>query len=216
MTKSYSILQAKLQELESILDELLLLDPDTQSLSKDIIKQKLDFIGNLLSAEVASHPSKPHHLHHISQKLAALDKFFHAWDASRTFPHEEFDKDSSCSCTESCLNDDGEALGLVPEFVGDKALVEFNGEKETAKIFDKMGSFDYEDAEDYFEGDKQLVEFDRDQLKREETRDGAFGRKCCALLGGIVIGMVLMGFITVVNLFDCFHYVEHTSFTIPT
>ena len=194
MTKRYSILQSKLHELESILDDLLLHGPETQShdsLSKDI-KQKIAFIRNLLSAEVASHPSKPHHLQHISHRLATLEKAFHDWDTYRTLSYEELDKDSTCSCTESCLNDDGEALheaGLVvfedPEelfhdHVGDKALVEFNGsvvETQKNKVgFDKLASFVYEDAEEFFEGfggDEELVEFNGGLLRKgeEEWKD---------------------------------------------
>ncbi|OIV99690.1 hypothetical protein TanjilG_17500 [Lupinus angustifolius] len=196
MAKSYSTLHAKVHELESIVDELFLLGPDTEShhsLSKDIIKQKLDFIWNLLSAEVASHPSKPHHLHHISQRLEELDKTFHQWDPSPTLSHDhDFDKD------ESCFNDD------------DKALVEFNG---SDKEIDNVPSFVYEDAEEWFEefdGDKEVVEFESDdELKREERRESALGSKCFAV---VVTGMLFVAFI-MVTFSD---YVDQTSFPIPT
>ncbi|KAJ1384593.1 hypothetical protein SESBI_42422 [Sesbania bispinosa] len=242
MTKSYLILQAKISELESILNDALLLGPETHS--HDDIKQKLAFIGNLLSAEIASHPSKPHHLHHISQRLASLEKVFHDWDTFRTFSSADlFDRDSTCSCTESCLNDDGDESELIvfedpqklfPDFIGDnnKAIVEFRGyeKEETGKNnigTDKLGSFDYEDAEDCFAaGDKELMEFDGGLVRKtegeeeeednNERRDSAFGKKvCCAFAGGVVIGMIFMGFI-MGNLTGCSHYVEQASFYIPT
>ncbi|TKY68008.1 hypothetical protein E2542_SST10905 [Spatholobus suberectus] len=259
MTRSYKKLQAKLQELQSVLDEALLLGSETQShdsISNDI-KQKFAFIGNLLSAEVASHPSKPHHLHHISERLSTLEREFHQWDSFRTLSFNDSDKDSTCSCTESCLNDDGEARDgtdsvafeepekIFPDSNCEKAMVEYGGavseatgyveeKKQTGEIkngFDKLASFDYEDAEDFFEdfaGDMELVEFDGallskteeegkkdNDLEREQRRDNTFGKECCALAAGIVIGMILMAFI-MVNISGCFHYVEEVSFAVPT
>ncbi|KHN11666.1 hypothetical protein glysoja_006119 [Glycine soja] len=157
MAKSYKNLQAKLQELQSILDQALLLGPETQSpdsFSNDI-KHKLAFIGNLLAAQVSSHhPSKPHHLHHISESGAVA-----------------------------------EATGYVDE------------EKQTEEMkngFDKLESFDYEDADDFLEdfaGDKGLVEFEgallrkpegkkENYLETEESRHSTFGERCSALAAG--------------------------------
>ncbi|CAL0329437.1 unnamed protein product [Lupinus luteus] len=203
MAKNYSILHAKVHELESIVDELFLLGPDTEShhsLSKDIIKQKLDFIWNLLSAEVASHPSKPHHLHHISQRLEELDKTFHQWEPSPTLSHDHyFDKDSTSSCTDSCFNDDGEAHD------DEKALVEFNGSE---KEIEKVASFVYEDAEEWFEefdGDREVVESESDEMKREEIRECALGSKCFAVTLFVAFIMVTLS-----------HHVDQTSFPVPT
>ncbi|RDY00283.1 hypothetical protein CR513_16541, partial [Mucuna pruriens] len=229
MTKRYKNLEAKLRELQSILDEALLLGPETQfhdSISKDI-KQKLAFIGILLSAEVASHPSKPHHLHHISERLSTLERRFHQWNSSRTLSYQDFDKDSTCSCTNSCLNDDETDLmpfedpqkpfsysncekAMVVEYSGNVSEATKKPSGEINNGFDKLASF--EDAEDFFEdfvGDMEIVEFDgallrktegkgkKDtDLERDEGRRGStFGEKCCALAGGVVIGMILMGFI---------------------
>ena len=97
IAKSYKNLQAKLQEIQSILDQALLLGPETQSpdsFSNDI-KHKLAFIGNLLAAQVSSHhPSKPHHLHHISERLSTMESDFHHWDSFRSLPCHDFDIDS--------------------------------------------------------------------------------------------------------------------------
>ncbi|KAK7312085.1 hypothetical protein VNO77_35656 [Canavalia gladiata] len=248
MRKIYKTLQAKVEELESILDEALLVGPGTEShdsISNDI-KQKIDFIENLISAEVASHTSMPHHLHHISERFASLK---YQWETSRTFSFSYDDdnlgKDSisTCSCTESCLNealDETELIvfeeqeKLFPDSFGEKALVEFRGEangsvenhEEKEKIengVDKLASSVCEDAD--FAGDKELVEFNGGDLvtKIEEEgkknhdfqRESILGKKCCALAAGFVIGIIFMGFI-MVNISDCFYYVQQVSFAIPT
>nr|KYP67910.1 hypothetical protein KK1_021525 [Cajanus cajan] len=215
MTKSYKNVEAELEELQSMLDEALLLGPETEShdsISNDI-KQRFAFIGNLLSAEVASHPSKPHHLHHVSERLATMEREFHHWDSFRTLPFHDLDKDSTCSCTDSCLNDDGDETELT-------AFEENNGS-------DKFASLDYEDAEDFLEdfgGDNELVEFDggiliktrKDNgLEREERRESRVGNKCCAVAAGVLVGIIFMGFI-MVNISDCFRFVEQVSFAAPT
>ncbi|GAU41909.1 hypothetical protein TSUD_268110 [Trifolium subterraneum] len=167
-----------------------------------------------------------------------------------TFSNPEFDKDSisnsnsSCSCTQSCLNDDVGESGLIdlddpkkifPEFVGEKAIVEFRGngvEENSEKINvgkGKIGTFCFEDAEDSFEDfgrEKKVVEFDccskekekkeNNELKRGEGKvKSGFRKNCCVLIIGVGIGMILMGFI-MVNFSGCFEYVEETSFAIPT
>ncbi|KAH1234745.1 hypothetical protein GmHk_09G026867 [Glycine max] len=168
MAKSYKNLQAKLQELQSILDQALLLGPETQSpdsFSNDI-KHKLAFIGNLLAAQVSSHhPSKPHHLHHISERLFTMESY-------------------------------GEYSGAVAEATG-----YVDEEKQTEEMkngFDKLESFDYEDADDFLEdfaGDKGLVEFEgallrkpegkkENYLETEESRHSTFGERCSALAAG--------------------------------
>ncbi|KAL5143478.1 hypothetical protein HKD37_09G026419 [Glycine soja] len=181
MAKSYKNLQAKLQELQSILDQALLLGPETQSpdsFSNDI-KHKLAFIGNLLAAQVSSHhPSKPHHLHHISERLFTMESDFHHWDSFRSLP---------------CY---GEYSGAVAEATG-----YVDEEKQTEEMkngFDKLESFDYEDADDFLEdfaGDKGLVEFEgallrkpegkkENYLETEESRHSTFGERCSALAAG--------------------------------
>lgn len=149
MTKRFSILRAKLQELESKLHDALLLHPPesdhqhqhqnhnqthhANNLSEDI-KQKFGFIKNLLSAEISSSPpSKPHHLQHVAHRIASLEEAFLKWDTS------------SCSCTDSCFHDDGEATGEVGVAVADfaetedfpegfKAMVEPQGEKQETSL----------------------------------------------------------------------------------
>ena len=111
ITKRYAILQKKLKELESELDQLFSLPPETpynQRFSQDI-QQRFLFLKNLLSAEIASRPRKPYHLQHIAQRLLELEAAFQEWDSFQTSALDHVEKGSTCSCTESCLNDDGEA-----------------------------------------------------------------------------------------------------------
>ncbi|GLT57394.1 hypothetical protein SLA2020_303690 [Shorea laevis] len=113
MTKRYSILRKKLQELESTLTHVFSLPVTTpcSQLVLEEIHQRFVFAKNLLSAEVASHPSKPHHLQHLAQRLKELNHDFREWESLKAsdFTHVDHDNASGCSCTESCLNDDGEA-----------------------------------------------------------------------------------------------------------
>ena len=104
-------MQKKLKELESELDQVFSLPleaPYHQRFSQDI-QQRFLFLKNLLSAEIASHPRKPYHLQHIAQRLLELEAAFQEWDSFQTSSPDHVEKGSTCSCTESCLNDDGEA-----------------------------------------------------------------------------------------------------------
>ncbi|KAG6605709.1 Cysteine and histidine-rich domain-containing protein RAR1, partial [Cucurbita argyrosperma subsp. sororia] len=103
MTKTYAILRKKLEELERQVQ--LSRNNVHPSLLQDI-HQKWLFIANLLSAEVASCPSKPRHLKHIARRLAQLEPAFRNCKAEDLVDH--VDDVSTCSCTESCLNDDGD------------------------------------------------------------------------------------------------------------
>ncbi|KAI9081606.1 hypothetical protein K1719_036492 [Acacia pycnantha] len=152
MTKRCSILQSKLQELECILRDALLLHDDDdrhQELSEDI-KQKFVFIKSLLSAEITSSPAvstTPHHLQHVARRIQILEDGFQKWHSSRDFSGaEELEVASDCSCTDSCFNDDGgEAVGELSvaefaeleEFPDDsKAMVEWKEAEECPEGFD--------------------------------------------------------------------------------
>lgn len=203
MTKGYSILQKKLQELESILTQVFALPPDTpyhQHYAEDI-EQRFVFLKNLLSAEIASSPKKPHHLQHIGKRMVELATAFHDWDEYRSLTQDQVEKVSTCSCTESCLNDDG---GTSPE----------------------LGSLGFEDPENEFDGlmkEKEPVEMEKiraeekiSDLKREEKGVGiGIGRFFGSMATGVVIGMVLMGFFTL-KFCRCFPYVEHSVCLTPT
>ncbi|KAE8022375.1 hypothetical protein FH972_008178 [Carpinus fangiana] len=215
MTKRYSILQRKLQGLESELSQRFSLPATTacsQLLLEDI-EQRFVFLNNLLSAEVASHPSKPHHLHHIEQRLAQLEHDFRTWRSFKTslLNHEDDGNGSRCSCTESCLNDDGEASaeedterfshGLV---VGDRALVEFSRGLNKEKALLQAGCFD------------SLVEEKAEQERKgEQRRPVGVGSWCGAMAVGVVLGMALMGFV-MVRFSGCFHYADPRSFLTST
>ncbi|KAL4389888.1 hypothetical protein HN51_010834 [Arachis hypogaea] len=229
MTKKSSVLHSKLQELSSILDDLLLHAPDQtqshESLSKDI-KNKIAFIRKLLSAEVASNSqsplsSSPHHLHHISERLASLEKAFHAWNTHQTLSPEDIniDNDSTCSCSN---DEDGEEEEeeVFHDDVGDtdKDMVEFHDERETTKVgFDRIASFaNYEDAKEFFEGSSRLRVERKELGSKEETRRGG-NSACYAKACGFMLGMFLMGFIILIFC-GCFDpSVEQHSFAaLPT
>jgi hypothetical protein len=248
------ILKTNLKELESMIEDTFLHGPEKYSLED--IQKKFDFMQKIIYAEQnSSDPTKPPHWHPIAQKLDSLKNSFNERDKDSmsqftTFSNPEFDKDtisnssSNCSCTQSCLNnnDVGES-GLVdlddpknifPEFVGEKAIVEFrgNGVDENSEKINvgrgKIGTFYFEDAEDSFEDfgrKKEVVEFnccskekekkENNELKREQKVKSGFRKNCCVLVSGVGIGMILMGFI-MVNFSGCFEYVEQTSIAIPT
>lgn len=144
MTKRCSILQSKLDELESILHDALI-HHDKEDKHKELseeIKQRFVFIKSLLSAEISSSPpapTKPHHLLHVSNRIHVLEDAFLKWHSSKEDMSQDFDVASSCSCTESCFNDDvvegGDEVSVV-EFVepeedfpvGSNAVVEWKGD----------------------------------------------------------------------------------------
>ncbi|KAL5713119.1 hypothetical protein ACHQM5_015227 [Ranunculus cassubicifolius] len=110
MTKRYLVLQKKLEDIEIELREVLHLPPETpgHQLLSESLDRRFGFVRSLLSAELESSPSKPHHLYHIDQRLTELESTFREWDNFRTSSSaNNFDAFSTCSCTESCLNDDG-------------------------------------------------------------------------------------------------------------
>ncbi|CAK8575384.1 unnamed protein product [Lathyrus sativus] len=234
-----SILQTKLKDLESTLDDAILSGHEKHSHAD--IEQKFTFIENLASAEAKSDPTQ--RMHHFTQKLESLKKSFNERDSTfTTYTNPEFDKDSisnsnsSCSCTEFCLKDeeldesnliviDGPDK-LFPDFVGEKGVVGYreNGVEEIGEKIDvgsgKIAKKFSHDAEEFFEDFDKEKECDcglKDEEKKEfEKVKSGFGKNCCVLVSGVFIGMSLMGFI-MVSLSGCFdEYVEQTSFAIPT
>jgi hypothetical protein len=218
MTKRYSILQRKLQELEFELSQVFSLPATTQCsqpLLEDI-RQRFVFVNNLLSAEVASHPSKPHHLHHIQQRLTELERNFRACESFKT--HVDDDNASRCSCTESCLNDDGKASAdsgspVYEEgpkkfslgFVEEKARVEFSGGILNQENVLQAGYFNC-----------LVEEKAKQETKGEEERRVGVRSLCGAMAIGAVLGMALMCSV-MVRFSGCFqYYAEPRSFLIST
>ncbi|KAA8539803.1 hypothetical protein F0562_026495 [Nyssa sinensis] len=196
MTKRYAILQKKLQELESELIQVFALPAETpcHHLLSDSIEQRFVFLKSLLSAEIASHPSNPHHLRHIAQRLTELETAFHDWDDYRTTALNDFDIVSTCSCTESCLNDDGECspeLGSsvyeVPETFSEAVVVEEKALEvaETVKVVEEKA------AEE------------RDDVKREEGETVGFWRYFGVMANGMIVGAALMGFVMAFGYWFC-------------
>lgn len=192
MTKrSYSILQKKLKELESVLSELLSLPPETPNYNHQLyaqdIEQRFEFIRKLLSAEItSSNPKKRYHLQHVARRLAELESIFKEWDNFKALTVvEHFEPPvSTCSCAESCVNDnDGDGDGEGDDDVSPKS----------------------------YEG---LMEEEVNNVgeKKEEKRViiGVLGKYVGVMGAGVVIGMALMGLV-IVKFSSCFNYVEHRS-----
>ncbi|XVE63895.1 hypothetical protein DITRI_Ditri07aG0057800 [Diplodiscus trichospermus] len=235
MTKRYGILQKKLKELESQLHQLFSLPPETpyhQRFSQDI-QQRFLFLKNLMSAEIASRPRKPYHLQHIAKRLLELEAAFQEWDRFQTSAADHVDKCSTCSCTESCLNDDGE------EAEGSSELMSLADLEQVAEASTELSlaGLDLEVAGKYLEGfddEDRLKPLPVENLKtsstieaetgkREENEERAWGEaersmkrkekiddqfrfgKCLgSLASGVVLGMVLMAFL-MVRFSGCFH-----------
>uniref|UniRef100_A0A3Q7GAL0 DUF7610 domain-containing protein n=1 Tax=Solanum lycopersicum TaxID=4081 RepID=A0A3Q7GAL0_SOLLC len=113
MTKRYGILRKKLEKLESDLHLLFTFPPDsaTHEILSHAIEQQLEFLNHLLAAEITSSPSKPRHLYHIGRRLNELETVFDLHSQQQLDGNNMNDHDAAsvCSCSQSCINDDGEA-----------------------------------------------------------------------------------------------------------
>ncbi|XVF11189.1 hypothetical protein REPUB_Repub08aG0004500 [Reevesia pubescens] len=243
MTKRYAILQKKLKELESELNQVFSLQPDQtpyhQRFSQDI-QQRFLFLKNLLSAEIVSSPRKPYHLQHIAQRLLELEAAFKEWDSFQTSAApDHVEKGSTCSCTESCLNDDGQAVEGSSELMSLSDLeqvAEASTELMSLAGLDLEG-FDEEDRVvpvpvenfndqttriiDEAETEKRKLEEERvlveaaaekSMIRKEETNGVRFTKYLGTLASGVVLGMVLMAFF-MLRFSGCLHYYA-TDYTI--
>lgn len=185
--RSYSILQKKLKELESVLSELLSLPLETPNYNHQLyaqdIEQRFEFVRKLLSAEItSSNPKKRYHLQHVARRLAELESIFKEWDNYKALTVVEHFQPpvSTCSCAESCVNDDdGDGDGdISPKSYEGLMEEEVNNVRE----------------------------------KKEEKRViiGVLGEYVGVMGAGVVIGMALMGLV-IVKFSSCFNYVEHRS-----
>ncbi|KDP22421.1 hypothetical protein JCGZ_26252 [Jatropha curcas] len=180
-TERYSILQKRVQELESYLNRLfsLPLDSDNpyhEEYTQDF-DQKLDFLKTLLSTEIVSSPEKPqYHLQHIGQRVSELETAFRKWNEYKTPPHVHEETASTCLCNESCLNNtDGE---VEQENIVVEGLIE-----EKAPV--------------------------------ENERSVNVWWVCGSLGGGVVIGMLFMGFV-MLKFCGCFSHGQSTMCLTPT
>ncbi|KAF7115849.1 hypothetical protein RHSIM_RhsimUnG0046600 [Rhododendron simsii] len=224
MTKRYQVLQRKLRELESLIARLSSPYPAIPSgllANGGEIAQQLVFSRKLLSAEIASHPSKPHHLAHISRRLDRLDTIFrhnqdhHDHDVNDDFAvNDGLDAASTCSCTESCLNDDGEGEGEAD--LGSELC-----EEPEEEMFYEAPPVVVEEEEASVEEVGRVVhetKTEKGGAVREEEGDcvwGYFGVLGGGLVVGVAIGAVLTGFV-MVRFSGCFHYIQDQGFLIPT
>lgn len=217
MTKKFGILQKKVKELESDVNQVVSLLPETprhQRFSQEI-QQRFLFVKNLLSAEIASRPRKPHHLQHLVQRLLELESTFQEWDNFQTSaPLEK--GNSTCSCTESCLIDDeGSSDEILMSFADHmEQVAEASSELSLAGLdldSDSEG-FDSEDgllfpavAENKTEEGRVRVEEERSMMmKKQKTNPVWFGKCFGSMATGVVLGMVLMAFF-MLKYCACFH-----------
>lgn len=185
MTKTCAILQKKLQELELQLSHNNLTTIIHPSLSQEF-HQKLLFVTNLLSAEIASCPTKPRHLKHIARRLSQLEAAF----CDSDLLDDHVDDSSTCSCTESCLNDDGDAASQGPSSC----------------------------LEDEMEGGEYFYECVKDEKEEKEEREIlGVGKLCGAMASGFLIGMVIMDFaVFFIVFFGYFQVQQNGGFVTPT
>ncbi|KAG1354473.1 hypothetical protein COCNU_07G005850 [Cocos nucifera] len=118
MERPYAVLQNKLDELESILNEIFFHAANKEDKSEfyDEIVARIGFLKTLHAAEMESNAQgTPQHLPHIARRLAALEDAFHSWLDSGMPPEDHVDDPSVCSCTHSCFNDVVEDDDRVPE-----------------------------------------------------------------------------------------------------
>ncbi|CAN4085294.1 unnamed protein product [Withania somnifera] len=193
MTKRYVVLRKKLEKLESDLHFLFTFPPDTAThkILTHSIEQQLEFLNHLLAAEIASCPSKPQHLHHIARRLNERETaFLHSQKQSEGNINDH-DAASVCSCSKSCLNDDGEAA--VERDSGDSP-VNYDVQEDSS-VVDIKGMDDIEEVDG------------------EENRNN--GRYFGILGCGMMMGTICIGFV-MVKFYDCFLVIQPSGFLVPT
>lgn len=215
MTKLYKILRKKLKELKAELIYVFSIpeekNPYHQLLSEEI-EQRFLFLKKLLSAEIASNPSKPHHLQHIAQRLNELETAFREWgdDHRRTSADvNNFDDSASiCSCDESCRNDDGEAYD---NNINDPVTVpDLDSRGEGLSFSEGLVDVNVEEQDS-----EKKIEADDDEGGKTTKQDkgSSYGG---GILGGMIFGGVLTALIMSGFCSGCFYFAAHESFLVPT
>ncbi|TXG70701.1 hypothetical protein EZV62_005636 [Acer yangbiense] len=180
--RSYSILQKKLQELETQLTEAFSLPPEApyRHFYTQEIDQKFVFLNTLLSAEIAStSPKKPFNLNHIAQRVVELEAEFREWDNGDVnvrdstivddHGHHNFETGSTCSYHNN--NDDH--------------VDDHDKEEDTDDVV----------AESFSGGEEQVVKSSREENnnnKKKRVRVSSVGKYLVVMASGVVIGMALM------------------------
>ncbi|PQQ04357.1 hypothetical protein Pyn_31270 [Prunus yedoensis var. nudiflora] len=251
MAKGSLILQKKLNEVEAQLNHVLSLPPEDPSttpcrhqLQCYDMEQRLAFVKTLLCAEMASHPSKPHHLKHMAWRLGELEKIFHDWN-SFTLTSAELDQyrvdhdgngdggdgRSTCSCTESCLDDDDCKTSADDSVIGSQSErneeaaeggseVEENNKEMPMVVFNNS-VFEHDEGEEEMK-EKVTKDEERDdvvelmkrsssnRISEEEVErkrgSSGVGMTCGAMVTGWMLGMVSMGLVMLSStgfLFPC-------------
>lgn len=214
--KRCSILPKKLRELDLLVNNASLQpkNPGFQLIMEDI-EQRLSFVKNLLSAEIASHPAKQHHLENMSRRVGELEAAYRDWGTgsittTSTLDHvdnvhdDNDDRASKCSCLqdEDDVSDDLEStLGQDKEGVCDdlmKAMpvTVFNNLLFEENVDDGRFEDVSDDVVSYNNGsmvedgkEEKEVRVDDVDLKKKGL---GFGELCGAVASGVVIGMISM------------------------
>lgn len=175
---------------------------------------------NLLSAEIASHPAKQHHLENMSQRVRELEAAYRDWGTSSVTTtstldhvdnvHDDDDDDdaSKCSCLqdEDDVSDDLESTlgqdkeGVCEDLMKAMPVTVFNNLLFEENVDD--GGFEdvSDDVVSYNNGsmfedgkEEKEVRVDVDLNKSEQKKRGlGFGKLCGAVASGVVIGMISM------------------------
>nr|DAD47827.1 TPA_asm: hypothetical protein HUJ06_017764 [Nelumbo nucifera] len=193
MAKGYAIFKRKLKELELELNEVVALSAETpcHQLLSEGLRGRFGFLRSLLAAEIKSQPRKPHHLHHIEQRLAELEAAFLDWDNFRTSAIHHLDSASTCSCTESCLNEDEDGDGSSD-----------------------LGSPFYLDTETV--SDKAIEEKAQVPIEKVEGRRVQNGKICRVVVTSFVLFVLVMMGLGVAIFSGCCYYIGEESSLIPT
>ncbi|CAK7337038.1 unnamed protein product [Dovyalis caffra] len=193
------MLQRKLKELEhELMNKVFSLSAGTPlpKLYTQDVEQRFFFLKTLLSAETASSSKKSQFcLQLIGKRLSDLETAFYDWSDNNETVLTAQDQLGNVSCTESCLDDDGDQTS------------------------EETGLHEFEEAENVFQSlievKKPLKETVRVLEKKSDLIKNRSGRFCGGMASGVVIGMALMGFV-MVTLSECFPYLKHSVCLPPT
>lgn len=191
--KRSSVLPTKINELDRQITKAFSDQLDNLSLQliHADIEQRLTFVKNLLSAEMASHPTKQNYLEHMWERVRELEAVYRGSGTGSgttvsTIDHvdnvgdcDEDDDDhaSKCSgCSESCIQDGGDVSDDLESTLGQDTgdCVDLVEEKKAmpVTVFDNVlfeEKVDDDRVEDEFHDRVEYVLFDD-----TTSHDGAF------------------------------------------
>lgn len=198
--------------------------PRRQDLA-DGIKQRFVFLKTLLSAEQnvptanqIQDPPDHHHLKQIGLRVRELEAAFRNWDEFRHSTVHLIDTASTCSCAESCFDDEDDVDGLTSGPVireEPQSFIEAEKEEEEEAAAMEEPEVFLDAAMSKEEKAAGAARAARGGKKREEGRFWAW-RNFGVMASSMVVGAVLMG-VVMVGFCECFHnHTLYQSFPHPT